>query len=381
MKRRLKIFAALAAAACITVTAAGCGSSPRNLASLRSNWYADTTFRDIQPTFMEDGYADYAENIVYSIEKTGGNNAYYSVEYTGGIYETTFKAVTFDVENLTHEQFRPAYVSAAENRAITAYYYKTERSFEEVKYTCNGNSESFTDDCIVTECYFLASKDYLRPLYSRQVIKSTTPANLQSGSLDSSYLDINREQVSYYSYSGGLVITEIIDHAASDAVTTTHNDALNSEANSVFDVCELEILIRAMNNFSASLSQTVALYTPGRGGTGLGNYTLTGSSTGIAAEQLTSIETVLQGKNLFKPVITENDDGTTTSSHLSTLAVSVAYNGSLSGVSQTYWFAAVTNARNNTGRATMLKKTEPLTYNLGTLEYVIKEINSTFWAE
>ena len=365
------------------VTLAGCGSGcgscsgkTRNLASLRSNWYADTTFKDIQPTFKDDGSGNFAgaESLVYSMEKTGGNNGSYSLSYSGGRYETYFTAKTFDMSKVD-ENFAGEYTSANGGN-ITAYYFKTELSFDSVTFKVGEDEKSFSGDRAVTECYFLPTKNYLRPLYAKYEVKSTTPTNLNVSNIDSAYVSVDYVRESFYSYSGDSVITKIRDNAAGTE-STGRLDGLNENDNSVFDVTELQIVLRAMNNFTSSLSQTVGLYT----GDNVAAFTFTGSDSPLIdgdndknAAQLAAIQSVMESAGLFTPVQGENG-----ASSLSTVAMNVSASSSMPGVSQRYWFAAVLNDRNNQGRATMVKKSEPLPYNLGSLEYVLTGVNGTMW--
>ena len=118
--------------------------------------------------------------------------------------------------------------------------------------------------------------------------------------------------------------------------------------------------------FTSDLSQYISLYTPE---SGVQNYYLGGSSASlqVSDEELSNIKTGLAKYGL-------NPD-----ENPSAVAITVQYNGALSGVSQTYWFAAIGDKRNNKARATMLKMSTPLTYGLGTLNYTLKEINHPLW--
>lgn len=379
MKKSFKIAAVILSAATITAALAGCGSGcnscsgqTRNLASLRSNWYADTTFKNIQPTFIDDGTGAGAERLVYSVEKTGGTNATYSVDYAGGKYETYFAAKTFD-DSLIDQAFKDGYTKAGN---ITAYYYKSELSFESVTFTVGKTKKEIKGDSAVTECYFMPVGEHLRPLYAKYSVKSATPTNLNVNSLEGAYVEVDYSRESFYSFDGDSVITKTKDNIA-DTADTVRADGLNSYADSVFDVVQLPIALRAMNVFSSALNQKVGLYT----GNGIAAYNFVGSTSPLIsgdndknAAQLAAVQNVLQNAGLFTPVAT--DDGV---SALSTVAMSVSGDGKMPGVSQKYWFAAILNDRNNEGRATMVKKSEPLPYNLGSLEYVLTEVGSTLW--
>lgn len=364
MKKRIAFLAVAVVAGC-SATFAGCSSkSVANVIALSSNWYSITNFKGIQPTFVEGNEDSCKETLTYAVtfEAPSAANSTYSVSYNEGTYTTEFYAKTFDSATLTHADFRSAYTEAG---SLTVYYYKTVLSIDGVyTFAADGSTKQFGDS-ITTECYFLPCSNYLRPLYSSLSVKSTTPANYQAGSMDSAYLSIDCDYVNYYSYDGNEVITLKKDNA--DGATTTEKRGL-SASNPLFDTASLNIAIRAMSNLSDSLSQGISLYSPENG---VQDFTLSGSSTALGEQESKDITSLLQEKSLF----TATEEQTT----VPTVAVNVTYGGSLSGVSQTYWYAAIDNKLNNTGRATLLKISTPLSYNLGTLNYVLKEVNGTLW--
>ena len=53
MKKRIGITAVILAAGC-TILATGCAGNTQNVVYLSSNWYANTGYKKIQPTFTED---------------------------------------------------------------------------------------------------------------------------------------------------------------------------------------------------------------------------------------------------------------------------------------------------------------------------------------
>lgn len=384
MKKTVSIIAVMLAAGC-ALTFSACGSNSQNKAALSSNWYANTAFKDIQPTIIE-GNANFtdkegAEKITYKVkfQAPAQGNATYSVNYDeDGTYTTEFYAKTFVVDKLTDPDFKDGYPSKA---GFTAYYYKTKLVMPSVIYTLKGSNktETFKNDTVETECYFLPVGEYLRPLYSRQYVKSTTPANLQATALEdgNAYKLIENEYETFYSYDGKSVKSFKQDMLAGDARKTTLKDDLDKCANSLFDTSSLDIVTRA-TRLSTNFSQVISLYS---NESGVQNYTLSGSNTPLsanadkAAELKTAFENELYSNGLFKKTTDENGNPV----GLNTVAVSVLYNGEKSGVSQTYWFAAIDNAANNTSRATLLKLSVPLAYNLGTLNYTLEKIESKLW--
>lgn len=363
----------------VAVTASGCGGSSRNLASLSSNWYYESGFKRIQPTFTDQSAA---EKLTYSVKQAEqSDNGYYSVTYADGTYSTTFyakKITAAELEDITREAWRGDYTKAlGKDGYMYLYYYATELNIPSVAYTCGENSATFTDQQVVSESYFLSVEDHLSPVYSKKTVKTVIPANWQPASLEACYRQVDAVYESFYTLYGNDVLTEITNNLAEkeeDKTVTFGVGGMNGNANSVFDSTYLDITVRALRGMSPSLSQTVSLYTPG---VNVREYTFTGSATPLLDDQtandnqLAAVQEILEDKGLFNPQVGE--DGLLTK--LNTVAVSVAYNGgSYSGVSQTYWFAI--GAENNETRTLMVKYAEPLTYNLGRLDYVLASIDN-----
>ena len=378
MKKRISILAIALAAGC-AVGLAGCSKGGVNVANLNSNWFTDTKFKPVQPTFLEE---ENREEITYDVTYTPAqHNLGYTLSYDNGTYTTLFKAVKIagDVlRDITDAEYnREGFTEAVENAGgdgITAYYYETNYAISG-KFTYSGKDDAFNDST-VTKCYFLSVGESLRPLYSSQVIKSTSPSN---GGV---YKKLDLEYECFYKFNGSAVKTYITDNSKAENKTTSKTASLGGAANTLFDETYFNIAVRATRlSAGSSLSQTVSLYSPADG---IGNFTLKGSDSKLTlakdadanAQAITALTDKLTAAGLFKPQTPAEGE---TAKGLSTVAVNVTYNGELSGVSQTYWFAAVENTSNNTGRATMLKVSSPLPFGLGTLDFTLSEITSTFW--
>ena len=372
MRKAFGIIAVTLATGC--VFAAGCSScnnNNKNVAPLASNWYTNTSYRNIQPTFIEgNDLFKTKEVITYDVNfvKPSLGNATYSVEYTNGSYTTEFYATTFNTsENSTliHADHKSGYTG----KNIIAYYYKT--TFKaDITYTCgNDDPKTFENSSVVTECYFLSVENQLRPLYSKQVVNSPSPAALQATSIDACYTLFDAVYENFYTYNGKSVITKIEDNVNSKNSGETKR-GVGGTSHSLFDVTTLDIALRAL--IGSSFNQTIQLYSPLNA---IKTFTLSSPSTAIGNdEQKAAIASKLQDKGLYVPVFKDEKEV-----GLQTKAVTVTSNTQLSGVSQTYWFAKVENKRNNIGRATLLKISLPIVFNLGTLEYNIKEVSSTLW--
>lgn len=381
MKKTLAVVGAIALAGVLGVTAAGCSNKSRNLASLSSNWYYDTGFKRIQPTFTEEN----AEKLTYTVfQAEDGNNATYEVKHETGTYTTEFyakKMTETELAEITLEDWRTDYTKALGNSGyMYLYYYKTELKIPSITFTLKNSNEEpkvFEDQSVITESYFLSVEDYLRPVYSVRTINRAIPWNLQATSLDDCFYEVDTVYESFYNLSGSSVQTKITDNNADEKESTYSLGGLTSNKNSVFDVAYLDVAVRAMRNISSGVSQTVGIYTPGLP---VRDYAVTSVSKAVfegenAETEYVILESKLKDKGLFtsKPVDEEDPDKGFT--RMQTAAISITYNGgSFSGVSQTYWFAVDSTA--NETRTLMIKYSEPLTYNLGRLDYVLDKIEN-----
>ncbi len=366
MKKRIGVLAVTVAASCAVIISgctgcAGCNGSSRNIAALESNWYANTHFKKIQPTFIDAN----KEIITYKVTQDIGTalNDNYSVRYSDGEYTTTFYATKFDKTKYAAEEYRDAYPDD-----LVVYYYKTELSIDTVTFKYGGEERVFKGDSVVTECYFMPVENDLRPLYSSQTIKSVSPAAYKVKNVDEAYVVNDCEYKTYYSYDEKEV--KYAKTVIKDGNGEREKPVVNLEKapNTVFDISSLNVAVRA-NRISANLSQKVSMYAPAGN---LQSYNLLGGELALGEHERPIIESELKENKLFVP----EKDGEN-EKPLETVAIGVQYDGELSGVSQIYWFTKITNPINNVGRATMVKMSVPITYSLGTLNYTLQEIQST----
>lgn len=374
MKKRLAVAvtAVTASVALVLSGCAGCGGNDgkKNSASLSSNWYADTSYKDIQPTFDYNGREEVVYKVAFDNEHAG--NTTYKVNYAEGTYTTKFYAVNFDRE-LVDGNYRSAY---PEN--LKVYYYATELILPEITFTMGEESKTFGTSeknatTIITECYFLNVQEQLRPLYSVQEIKGVFPAEYQTNNFSSTYKEYDNRYVTHYSFDGNSCKTVTVDKINGNEESVTTYDKLSETENTLFDVANLEVGIRAMQ-LSSQFTQVVSLYSPAGG---MQDYTLTGASSNLTDEERKEVTDNLIKNNLFNQ--TYNDDGQ--QNLLNTMGVSVSLNAqnNMQGVSQTYWYATVENFTYNKPRATLVKMSVPANFSLGTFNYTLKDIISTIY--
>ncbi len=375
MKKLIKISAA-AVAAGVSVMLAGCGGcsgNVKNNALTNSNWYTGTSYKGIQPSFIKDDpkYADCSEKILYDVtfRKSLTPNSSYEVEYTDGSFLTEFYATYYDW-NSSIEDYKA-------DKEELVYCYKTELNIK-VQFTikASGDKSEVFSDKVVNECYFRAAGKNLQPVYSVQTVKSTTPANYQATSLDNAYFNVDCEYKNYYKTDCSEVTTVTTETGKQPQTETV---GLNKINNSVFDNSSLYIAARSMK-LSESLSQNISLYSPAAGG--VSAYALKGGNVALGDEERKAVSKKLEDAKLYTPVTKDEDGNDVEDKGIESVSVSVSYaGGSLQGTTQTIWYAAIKDADNNQSRATMLKLSVPLSYNLGVLDFNINEIQSTLWNE
>lgn len=377
MKRFVKIAAAaLAAGAAITLAGcggcAGCSGNAKNYAPTNSNWYTGTSYKGIQPSFIKsDDNPDYtAEVIEYDVtfSQYDGNSSY-SVDYTDGSYKTEFFAEEYSWKD------NPVY---AEDKTEILYCYKTQMNIS-VQFTLKSTGEKTEvfKDGTTTVAYFRAAGKNLQPVYSYQKIVSHSPANATASGMDGLYKAVDVVYENFYDFGCTEVTSFTTENPAEnykrDESSLKEYTGLGNLKYSFFDNNSLYIAVRSMK-LSSSLSQRICLFNAAAGG--ISEYGVTGTDTALGETEYSAISAELEENGLFTPDPEKDND------KVPAVAVNISYvGGDLSGTTQTVWYAAITDADKNVGRATMLKLSVPLSYGLGTLNYTLKEIQSTLWNE
>lgn len=368
MKKFTKI-ASIIAAAVATASLAGCmgdsgcsgcgGSKVSNNALTNSNWYIQTGYKGIQSYFVDNDH----ETLVYEVTADTKSNGYYKVEYENGVYTTDFYATeyTWDDESVPEEK-----------RTEIVYCYKTEFTISG-KFVMGENVKEFTDS-VKSECYFRSAYKNLQPVYSKQEIKSTSPAAYRPANLEGAYKEYDVVYENLYNYACTSVTSK---KTGGEETTEKTYGKLNKTSNTLFDNSSLYIAVRSMK-LSDSLSQSIDLFNAASGG--ISTIKLAGSGAEIEKEELAKISSALAAKDLYLPVTKDEEGNDIEDKGVSTVAVSISYDGGdMSGTTQRVWYAALNDADNNAARCTMLKLEMPLPFSLGTLNYSLKEIQSTIW--
>ena len=375
MNNKVKIIAATLAVGMAATLAgcggcgscAGCGGNRESNTLTRSNWFTGTSYNGIQPSCIE-GHKNFSkEHITYTVsyDDTNATNRYVSLEYRDGSFTTEFYGTEYDWAGFSiPEGYAPEKAGKE-----TVYCYKTELKIF-VQYTMKTGdkaSSKWFNDHVVTESYFRPAGKTLQPVYSKQIIQSTSPANYQPATLEDAYKEINVTYENFYSYDCTKILSKCYEGGNTEQ---KEYDKLNKLNRSLFDNSSLYIAVRSMK-LSTSLSEPINLFSAAAGG--IDEYAVVGSEAALTAQERADYTAALSDKGLYKAA-DKDDEG------VEATAVTVSYaGGNLHGTAQTLWYAAITNNDYNVSRATMLKLSVPISFNLGSLVYSLKEVNSTLW--
>lgn len=345
---------------------AGCNSSSKNETLTNSNWYTGTSYKGIQPSFIENNDPFSPEKITYSVsyDAASAGNATYAPEYKDGSFKTEFYAKEYDWAS---DKIPAKYRADKADKEIV-YYYRTELKVS-VRYVMkkgdNAASEWF-DDSVVTECCFRAADKNLQPVYSSRRTKSASPANLQPDSLEKAYRLVDESYENFYNRDC-TEVTSVKDGKVDEAKVYGGFNKLN---NTLFDNSSLYIAMRSMR-LSTDFSQRISLFSAAD--KGIYDYVVSGADRPFGDEERAAITEVMKAAELYSPAA-ENDEG------IKAVAANIVYaGGDLTGTVQTAWFATVENTDYNVPRATMLKLSVPLSFSLGTLNFTIEKVDSTLW--
>lgn len=384
MKALFKIGALVTAGVALSAGLAGCGcggcygcggNSVSNRTVTNSNWFTGTSYAGIQTSFIPVAdHPEYTkEEIVYEVSFDGSSasNSSYSVEYKDGTFTTEFYAQAYDwsAKNIPEKYRR--------DESEIVYRYTTTLNVK-VRYTLkkDGSASEWMDDVVVNDSYFRAAGKRLQPVYSRQESQSSSPARRSADTLEKTYNRVNAVYENYYAYDCGEVTAySTVNGKSAEKV----HGKLNKISYSFFDNAYLYTAVRSMT-LSETLTQTVTMFSGANMGTE--NYSVRGGRADIPAEELKAISAELNRVGLYHPVTKDAEGNDVEDKGVPATAVAVNNVGSkLVGAQQIIWYASVTDPDMNTARATMLKIAAPLPYNLGILNYKLKEIKSTLWNE
>lgn len=369
VKRILAVI--LAAGGAITV--AGCsGGSTNTSTATMANWNVATS------ATVEKNYVDYwrthKERAVYKISFKEGGNSSYSVSYdtVAATYATSFYMDKEDYD-WTAAALPEGVKITEEDATATAdcvYVYETELSLKGYyKLGSDGSATVKFEDSIITVCKYRLAGESLKPVYSKHIIKSTSPATLNAVTVDGMSVKTDAVYETYYNRDCNKAVIKITDnlYGEKSGEKSVSLDGLT------FDNFQLEAALRA---FNLSGTKTFSVCSP-QDGKAQSCTAFCTDSAELSSETDGSIITALKN-------VKDNDgypvsdyiffDGTSTDAdakdkQIRYNAVSLAVNADMRGSSPVYWYAALENADANATRCVLLKKNVPLSFGLGTLTY------------
>lgn len=368
MKKITRLLAVSLAAGGVFALAA-CGSG-NGKTTTSPNWNVSVGKNDLTENSV---WLKQKEVAAYSVSYDSGANANYSFEYDteNSVYTTEFYATTYDwsAESVP-ERYR-----TDETTVEYVYVFTTSLSVSgTLTHKSSGENYSFTDS-VETVCYFRSADENLLPVYSKQDVKSTAPANLSSGSISASYMTIDRVYESFYSNDGkqAVVKTTVREGDTSAAAGESEQvvNGLRSSGYSLFDTNMREIALRSFSYGSHTYSEFI----PINGGVS----TFVSSAKGSSALNKTNANdsAIIRALNAAKTadnyifVGEKDDDGETVYRYN---AVTSAPDSPLNGSAPTYYFVNVANTQVNAGRAVMIKMETPIYFASGTLTYSLKNL-------
>lgn len=364
MKSFLKIIA-VAAAACATLGMSACGGTANYKIGTSPNWDARVVIKNDLTENSE--WLTNKEVAVYSVAFTKGANESYSVEYvTDGSktasYVTQFYAVRYDWSSADlPEEYR------VENTTEYVYVYKTQVILSG-RVTFGEEYKEF-DNVISTVSYFRSAEDNLQPVYSKQVIKCTSPANLFPSSLETAYVVMDRVYETFYNFNCTEARVTCTDNSDSEMNGTDKISV--SSSYSLFDVNSLGAAMRSLTFSGTHVFDTLI---PIEGKKFTYQVSCASAATLDAAEQdnqqiISALNAAVDSRYLFSGVDEEGNR------EYKYNALTLSYVSSMPGSSSVYWYANVADARMNSTRAALLKVIDPVPFSLGTLTYSLSSLS------
>jgi hypothetical protein len=351
-------FLALALTASSLLTLAACSSASQKTGT-SSNWDDRVVANDLQDNSV---WFEKKEVAAYSIKFTEGTNSTYSVNYVTEFY--AIKNYDWSSAEIP-ESFRSA-TTLYEN----VYVYKTYLTISGTyRYKLSGEEKSF-DDSIQTISYFRSAKNNLEPVYSKQVIKNTSPAIFSATTLSDCYVEIDATYETFYNKDCTAAIIKTTDNTSSTPVADKTVE-LNG-GYSLFDTTYLPVAMRSFTISSGS-SNSFDVFIPINGSTSV--YKAVGSASAKLDETYDDDKQIIDALNASTPdeYVYANTDSEG-KKYYECNAATLSLVADMPGPSYIYYYATVPNNSFNSVRSALLKVTSPLTFGLGTLTYVLSSL-------
>ncbi len=362
MKKLAKFFAlAVCAGSLCTLTAcSGCNSTTDYTTTTSANWLIRGSAADDLAGGSE--YLEKKEVAVYTVSTEQGENTTYSFDYANGTYTTTFYAMAYD----WNSESIPSDLRAEESGYV--YVYETRL---EVPVTITVGDESLTvTNTVSTMSCFRSAEENLLPVYSMQDIYCVSPNALTPVSLDDAYVAMDRVYETWYSYDGTTAQVNV-EGRGDDDIETSSNTASCGTEYSLFDSSSLGIALRSTTQ---SGTHSFDVFVPVNAAAA--RYQAEwGDTTTFTAddEEYGGIAGALEAATDSGYLLLADTDEEGNKTYSCT-AVTVSLVADMSGPSNTYYYAAVSNSDMNAGRAALVRIEETIPFNLGTIVYDLSSL-------
>lgn len=357
---------AVALAVAGAATLAGCSkSTPNYKTATTANWNVRTSAAVEENSF--EFWQNQMEVATYSVSFKEGENSSYTVSYNdGGVYTTQFYMTTFDWATDTIDGYK-----TEESETEYVYVYETSLTISGTYTMKSGGATKDFSDELVTKSYFRTAGKNLKPVYSYQKVKNTTPAELTVGSIGSSYVEIDEVYETFYNKkcSQATVI-----RTKANGEPTTKKIGLSSDYSN-FDNSQLRAAVRAFT-LSGGSSRTFRVVTPQNSNLQSVTAKITKPAELDPDKDKTIIDALDNAPDYYiffnGEVADKKEDEKDRTYRYSSVSLSI--NASLKGASSTMWYSTVENNDLNGTRCVLLKISTPLSFGLGTLTYTLNSL-------
>ena len=294
-------------------------------------------------TFMDFWKKSVAESVIntvtevseYNVSFTEGSNTSFSVAYQNGTYKTTF-------------------ISEMKDQKIV-YTYTTEFSIQ-VQYTCAGETSEWLNDSVTTTVSFQSSNNGLKPISSEKHGINHSPLSIGPATITTAYKKYDMSLKTIYDETCENATSTITDNLLDKNNVTTNTFTVSHDSYNYLDNEQLLFAIRCLN-LAENTSAKFRVYSP------FANTTQKIKAS-CGAEVTKDFTFAIGGESATRNLA------------YYPVTVQLSAKNNNTGTPKTLWIAKTTDAQNNTYRNAMLRQEIPLSFNLGTLVFELK--NTTF---
>jgi hypothetical protein len=369
MKTFNKILALVLVAGSVAGLTA-CSSTTNYKTATSANWNERVVS---DSSLSTSAWKDYKEVATYSISFEKGTGADFAVDYvTDGSKPAEYKTEFYVTEYNWNDSNIPSDLRSDTKEYV--YVYKTTLTISG-KYTLTSKLSSSEykdfDDSVERISYFRSAEDNLQPVYTKQVIKSTAPANFVVNTIESAYIQVDATYETFYSKDCSTAVIKTTDNLT--PANSGEKTVALGNSYSVFDSAYLDTAMRAFTKTESS-SYTFDTLIAINGATS--SYKASVATTTALNAETESDKAIIDALDNSTPseyiFVGTDSEGKKTYNYN---AVTLTLNENMPGPSSVYYYATVASNAFNTTRSVLLKISSPLYYNLGTLTYSLSSLS------